>query len=210
MNDATSALTAGGRASQSRIDGVPEHPDVVLDGLRDQDLPTLCRWFNTIEELHFWTTRRLPRPYEDVEADIRNRCRVGLFTVIRNELTGEPSGFLDGRVRELHGVAEFEVYLPRESRLRSGLVAIYRFVSHLFRSYPLRKVYCQTYAYNSRVVHLLEASGFVKDGCFKEFTWWQDRYWDMYVYSLDRSALESLERGEGRVGHLLSQLRRAP
>ncbi|MEX1254272.1 MAG: GNAT family protein [Dehalococcoidia bacterium] len=170
MNEAMPPLTADGRASQAITDGVTEHPDVVLDGLRDDDLPALCAWFNNIDELHFWTTRRLPRPYADLEADIRDRCRVGLFTVIRSLATGEPCGFLDGKVRELHGVAEFEVYLPAGSRLRSGLVAIYRFVSHLFASYPLRKVYCQTYAYNSRVVHLLEASGFVKEGCFKEFT----------------------------------------
>ena len=109
-------------------------------------------------------------------------------------------------MRDLHGVAEVEVYVPDKWRLRSGLWGVYRFFSHLFDSYPIRKVYCQTYAYNWRVLHLLEAAGFVKEGCFQDFTWWQDRYWDMLVYSLERATLEAIQRGEGRIGRLYRRL----
>ncbi len=199
----------------SNVPGPPDEPagprdgraqtlagSITLDSVREEDLPTLCQWMNNIDDLHLWTTRRRPIIYEDLESDIRRRCRTGLFTVIRDTKTREVLGFLDGTLRERHGIAEFEVYVPDTRRLRRGLWGIYRFVSHLFASYPLRKVYCQTYAYNHNVVRLLEASGFVKEGSFKDFTWWRDRYWDMFAYSLERETLEAIQRGEGRIGRL--------
>ncbi len=182
---------------------------VILDSVRTEDLPTLSRWMNNVDELHLWTTRRTPMLYEDLEADIRERCRAGLFTVLRNGETQELVGFLDGTVRDLHGIAEFQVYVPRKWRMGSGLHGVwgvYRFVSHLFNNYSLRKAYCQTYAYNTRVIHLIESTGFVKEGCFKNFTWWRDKYWDMLVYSLDRRTLEAVQRREGRFGRLLRRL----
>lgn len=174
----------------------------VIDGLKETDLPIVCRWMNDISELHLWTKRRRVAPYAELAEEVKRRCREGLFAVVRSNETDDPIGFVDGKLREPHGVAELEMYIAPEWRMRGGILAVGQMVEHLFVSYPLRKLYCQLFAYNEPIVGVVTGIGFVEEGRFRDFTWWNDRYWDLIVLSLDRAAFRSAVAGGGRVGRL--------
>ncbi len=98
-----------------------------------------------------------------------------LFAVIRHAAGGEPGGFVDATIRERHEVAEFECYIEKQWRPRGAVTAIARLIRHLFVNWPIRKLYCQTFAYNEDSTRILARIGFHEVGRFREFVWRVDR-----------------------------------
>ncbi len=177
-----------------------------LDGARPEDYPPLFRWLNDLDELPLWTVRRKPMLAADLAQHVESRGRAGVFLIIRSGATGEPAGFIDATVRERHEVAEFECYIDERWRGSAAVIAIGGMINHLFASYPIRSLYCQTYAYNPASIRLLRKIGFQEIGRFSEFVWWRDRYWDLVVLCLERCAVEAALNGDGYLGGLRTRL----
>jgi len=175
---------------------------VRLDGVHKNDFDILAQWMNNLEDLRLWTSRRKVLPYDDLHRLIVERCRSGLFTIIRDTQDGEPLGFIDGTLHQRDAIAEFEVYVPEEARSTKAVRGVIQFVAHMFTNYPIRKLYCQVYEYNWQTRRLLQGAGFVEEGRFKEFIWWKDRYWDFHIYCLERQTWASAEQAGGPLGRL--------
>jgi RimJ/RimL family protein N-acetyltransferase len=170
---------------------------VSLDGVRPSDMDPVASWMNELGDLHLWSPRRKPLSYEDMHEFIRQRARVGLFAVIRHTASGQPGGFIDGNFHERDCVGEIEVFISSELRERGAARPIVEFIGHMFVNYPIRALFAQVYEYNLPMIALLEKAGFCHEGSLRDYVWWQDRYWDVRYYRLDRSAWE-----DGRLGRI--------
>lgn len=180
-----------------------------LDSIRDTDYEQIYQWMNNLDELPLWSGRRKLILYDDFVEHVLQRSRTGFFMVVREPSGPRPIGFLEGSLREKDGTADFLAYFASEWRNRVHTsMAIVRFLSHLFESYPIRKIYCQVYAYNEHSRSLIQRIGFEEEGRFKEYVWWQDRYWDLHVLSLRRSVWQEAQRGTGSLGRLRRRLER--
>ncbi|MBE7385748.1 MAG: GNAT family N-acetyltransferase [Leptolyngbya sp. SIO1E4] len=62
-------------------------------------------------------------------------------------------------------------------------------LDHLFATTDLNKLYCQTAAFNTASVKLLEKLGFHRDGILREHHELDGRLWDDFVYSMLRHEL---------------------
>lgn len=181
---------------------------VRLDAVREEDLNQLYAWMNDLDELPLWSVRRKQLLYQDVVDYVQDRSRSGLMTLIRYRETGAPIGFVEGVVRDRDGVGDFLLFIGHEWRgRRLVLQALGLFGRHIFTSFPLRKIYCHGYAFHDHSLALMREGGFVEEGRFKDHIWWNDRYWDMHVLSLDRASWEAGERGDGGVGRFLKAAR---
>jgi RimJ/RimL family protein N-acetyltransferase len=129
--------------------------------------------------------------------------------IIRHEASGEAVGFADATIRERHGIAEFECYIDPVWRRRGVVAAIAQVIRHLFTNWPIRKLYCQTFAYNDDSTRILSRIGFAEVGRFREFIWRDDRYWDLVVFCLDRATRQAAVAGEGALGRVRGRLVRS-
>jgi RimJ/RimL family protein N-acetyltransferase len=170
---------------------------VSLDGVRASDMDLLASWMNDVGDLHLWSPRRKPLSYEDMHDFIRQRARVGLFAVMRHTPSGQPVGFVDGNFHERDCVGEIEVFISPELRERGAGRPIVEFIGHMFVNYPLRSLFAQVYEYNITMISLLQKGGFQHEGSLRDYVWWQDRYWDVRIYRLDREVWEN-----GRLGRI--------
>jgi len=104
-------------------------------------------------------------------------------------------------VHERDSTAEFLVYVRPESRRKlAAFVGIARFVDQLFVNYPTRKVYCEVYGFNRQSLRWLQRFGFGEEGRFRDYIWWDGRFWDVCVFSLDRATWVAGQRGVGAWG----------
>jgi ribosomal-protein-alanine N-acetyltransferase len=74
-----------------------------------------------------------------------------------------------------------------------SLKAAFLYIAYLFEHGAYRKVYAEVFAYNKTCIRLLSKLQFEQEGCLKEFQWWQDRYWDQYIFSLTRNSFDRLK-----------------
>lgn len=61
-----------------------------------------------------------------------------------------------------------------------------KFVDELFRNYPLKKIFTDVYDYNKQSLLSNLDSGFVEEGCLKEFRYHNGKYYDLHVLGLSR------------------------
>lgn len=67
-----------------------------------------------------------------------------------------------------------------------GMAMLTLALEHLFSTTDLNKLYCQTAAFNTASVKLLEKLGFHQDGILREHHKLDGRLWDDFVYSMLR------------------------
>lgn len=175
-----------------------ERGDVRLEPPRDADLEVLYGWSVNIEEIQLWSLQRSLMLFDDFAEHIRRQVRFGLFFVIRDTSAGHAIGFIEGAIQDRDSSAEFLVYLGASHRgSAKGLIGIGRFLRHVFRSYPVERLYCSVYGFNRQSLRFVKHGGFVEEGRFREYVWWRDRFWDMHVFALDRQTWQDGNNGCG-------------
>jgi len=168
---------------------------VVIDSLRDSDIPALYQWANDLSELGYWTMRRRQWLREDYEAHIKQMAReFGIF-IVRSDRADEPVALIEVTTRELDGVAEMLLYVaPEHRRGRAWLNGMMQVIQHAFASLPLHKILFRIFEFNRRTLHIMRAARLKEEGRFKEVVWHGTRYWDMFVFGFSRPEWDS---GEG-------------
>lgn len=75
-----------------------------------------------------------------------------------------------------------------DSRAGAGAVeGVALFFRYLFRHWPLRKIYLESLEFNiPQYASAIELGLFREEGCFRAHHYFDDRYWDMYIYSVYR------------------------
>lgn len=82
-----------------------------------------------------------------------------------------------------------------EEKERNGVVGAEAgmiFLNYLFKSYPIRKVYCTVYEYNRMSMSFLKNAGFKTEGILKEHKYFDGKYYDMNVLTFYREDLPDL------------------
>lgn len=80
-------------------------------------------------------------------------------------------------------------YIDKNFRkgLYAGLICI-KFIDTIFKYYSIRKVYSEVYGYNEESISCHRSIGFTQEGCFKEDHYYNNKYWDTYIFSFMREA----------------------
>ncbi|OGO08187.1 MAG: hypothetical protein A2Y61_07235 [Chloroflexi bacterium RBG_13_60_13] len=177
-----------------------------LSSIRDEDLPVLYEWFSGTEETHLWTQSRYPLSLDDFAQDMRQRMQTGIALAIRDTSSGRCIGF--GELHEIaprEGTAAFLVHIEKEARSAGlGMLSVLEILTYAFTSYSLRKIYADTYEYNTLASALLRAAGFLEEGRLRKHLWWRDRYWDLTRWAITRKGFEGLAQvllGGWGLGH---------
>lgn len=85
------------------------------------------------------------------------------------------------------------VYVMAEYRnLGVGAMCSLQFLDELFRDYPMRKIYLSIYDYNRQSLQSNLHAGFREEGCFKEYRYFNGKYWDMHILAIDRNTFYKL------------------
>lgn len=152
-----------------------------LRSVREEDYRVLFNWRTDAFEFHLWDSlRRLPT-FEDFKQQTQEMLRRTIsFMVIANkddDHVGLVQAYgINPEANHCFTMAYIAPAYRRKPHAAEGYIAL---LESLFRTMPLRKVYADIFDFNSHPMKPLMAGGFVEEGCFREHTWHDDRYWDV-------------------------------
>jgi RimJ/RimL family protein N-acetyltransferase len=90
-----------------------------------------------------------------------------------------------------NGTAYIAVVLtPRIQQTGAGIEAVSLFVNYLFATWNFRKLYLEAVEFTYRAYKSGEGRVFNVEGCLKDFHYYQRRFWDLYILTIDRQAAE--------------------
>lgn len=103
----------------------------------------------------------------------------------------------------LDGHCRFSLAVTPEMRgAGCGAIVSFRFLQHLFDSYPLRKVYFHVYAYNADSMACARALAGQEECVLKEYHYHKGAYHDLHVFAVDRrmydTRISKFVKGGGR------------
>ena len=129
--------------------------------------------FTTQNKFRKWLMHKFQTAYHDFYM-IRYRTEIIGFVHNYN------FNVLDGR-------CTITVYIDKTYR-KSGLgaYAAVKFMGVLFQTYPLRKIYATVYDYNTASLKMIISAGFSKEGTLHAYRYFDDKYADLHILSLDR------------------------
>lgn len=118
------------------------------------------------------------------------------FYVIEDTKTRSLVGFVysyDFRASDGHCM--ICVYVkPQYRNIGIGALCGLRFLHELFRDYSMRKIYLSIYDYNRQSLLSNLHAGFVEEGCYKAYRFYDGKYWDMHVLAITRDTFYRLHR----------------
>ena len=93
----------------------------------------------------------------------------------------------------LEGHTRMTVAVKKEYILSGvGCMIATKFLEYLFKTYSLRKVYMHVYDYNNNSINLLQKIGLTEEAKLKEYHYYNNKYYDMIIYSITRKENELL------------------
>jgi RimJ/RimL family protein N-acetyltransferase len=115
-------------------------------------------------------------------------ARQSAFFLVTLKDSGVPLGFVQAyNLNAQEGWCFTSAFIVSDYRRGPHAAEAYiALLEYLFRSFPFRKVYADVFAFNMDAYQPLMAGGFVEEGCFKQHTWHDDRYWDVHRLAMYR------------------------
>ena len=164
--------------------------DLTLVPVSRKYLPLLHRWGSDPSSLYLWTSRRdILSEDEHAETLTSSRLReyYHVFLMVLNS-KNEAVGFVYSYDISLADGFVFITLFLEPSNRKSGLgaKAAMLFCDYLFAYYPLRKIYCDIFEYNTKSLATLKNSGFEVEGALKKHRFFQGRYHTLYRLALYR------------------------
>ena len=160
-----------------------------------QQLFTGRNSFNTRPEFERWLVRKLDGEFYD-------------FLIAADATSDDALGFAysyDFRPFDGHCKLTCCVF-DADSRLGAGALIGLLMADHLFRCYPLRKIYTEVYSYNERSmrIHRKASHGWKEVAVFEDYRYLSGDYHDLHVFCMERdvfyqrySKLVTWLRGKG-------------
>jgi RimJ/RimL family protein N-acetyltransferase len=94
---------------------------------------------------------------------------------------------------------------PRFRQRGMGTEMLNIAITHLFSTTTLNKLYCQTAAFNTASIKLLEKLNFHQDGVLREHHELDGKLWDDYIYSILRRDWREIDLERFSVGTQIAQ-----
>lgn len=113
------------------------------------------------------------------------------FMIILNKENNYPIGFIYSfDYNDKNQTIYTAICIKAEYRKNIvGATAGMIFYNKLFKTTPLRKIYCTVYEYNKDSLNLLKTAGFKEEGLLKKHRFFNGNYYNMYIMSLNREDL---------------------
>lgn len=118
------------------------------------------------------------------------------FMVIIDMITNLPIGFIyTYNFNRQNDYIFFAIYLEKRARTNMNIaVTSMIFFNYIFKYYPIRKIYCSLFDYNSISKKVLKTAGFQLEGCLKQYRYFNREYHDMSIYALFRNEFYNLKQ----------------
>ena len=138
----------------------------------------------------FWTDEREFYGYnqfiEHFQTELRRFYHV--YFIILDKKSKLPVGFVYSyNFNRSDGLLYETIYIcPKYQSRGYGAEAGLLFSNYLFCFFPIRKIYCDVYGYNSKSQQLLKGVGFKLEGQLREHRYFNGAYHDMYRFATFR------------------------
>lgn len=122
-------------------------------------------------------------------------CDFHDFMIISDNNYSVPIGFIyTYNYDEQNDHIYFSIYLDEKSREGINIaITGFIFFDYLFKYYPLRKIYCSIFDYNTISKTVLKNAGFKLEGILKDYRYYNRKFHDMCIYSLFRKDFYALK-----------------
>ncbi len=116
------------------------------------------------------------------------------FMIALNNNGNIPIGFINSfDYNSNDGYLNIAIFIEKKYRktifpLEIGLV----FLNYLFSRYPIRKIYCTVYNYNTDSLNFLKKAGFSLEGELQKHKYFNGEYHNMKIFVLYRDKLEEI------------------
>lgn len=153
-----------------------------------------------------WSCASLNGFQEKLESRLRHRwCHYRLFTKQPNQQCFGFAYCYNSSVQS--GTAFLSLFTnPATSSHQLNMHAGYLYLSYLFYCANIRKIYAEVLEYNPSCLKLCQRIGFQQEGKLSDYQYWNDRYWDQFILSLNREQFASVCKQQQRVLQKLSCL----
>jgi RimJ/RimL family protein N-acetyltransferase len=149
--------------------------------------------FGDSERAHLWGQRRVCDEEQLLETwRVWSAQRIGAkFIVLR---LGRPVGLVFDYERSLEdGHTKIVALLLDDEMARgAGAIATALFVEWLFQNVPLCKVCFDVFAFNTKVVRMLQKLGVRQEMQRRDHRYWNGRHWDQLGFAVGREELAGL------------------
>lgn len=117
----------------------------------------------------------------------KNIHNIHIKLLIKSNDTGQIIGYIlsynynrtDGHVR-----IDCDIHLKYMNEYTNEVLSL--FCNYLYTCFPIRKIYFEIFNnFESNIIELLEKVGFEQEACLKEDTFYNNKYYDKYVFTLD-------------------------
>lgn len=117
------------------------------------------------------------------------------FMIIIDNNTALPIGFIyTYNFNRQNDYIYFSIYLEEKNRKNINVAtAGIIFFNYIFKYFPIRKIYCSVFDYNSVSEKVLKNAGFQLEGQLKEYRYYNRKYHDMNIYALFREDFYELK-----------------
>ncbi|WP_157472671.1 phosphopantetheine-binding protein [Frankia sp. EAN1pec] len=117
----------------------------------------------------------------------------GIFAqfVVFNEVNSQPVGLVQLYNADPSRGTGYVGAVFIQGLMHTGLPieAFDMFLRYVFRVWTFRKLYMEIPAYNYDLIKSGRGKYFEVEGCLKDYTYYDGRYWDEYILSLDRDSV---------------------
>lgn len=117
----------------------------------------------------------------------KNINNIHIKLLIKSNITGQFIGYIlsykhnkaDGHIR-----IDFEIASEYINKYCGEVISL--FCNYLYICFPIRKIYFEMYNhYENNFLQMLEKIGFKEEACLKEDTFFNNKYYDKHILSLD-------------------------
>lgn len=164
---------------------IPKDIDFLYETMNanDQFLFSTKLKFSTYQSFKHWLLGGLNNKFHD-------------FFIVRDLITNIEIGYVYNYDFSLqNGHCKLVVYIcPKYRKTGVGAFATVDFISYLFETYPLRKLYSTIYEYNSESLKCNRSAGFVEEGVLKDYRYYNGELHNIHYLSLSRQTYEQRMR----------------
>lgn len=162
---------------------------VRLQLFMSSDIPLLYQWMMDPEDQYLFSTTLNINSLEHFSKWLHFQMENSFHDFFMMGDIGNRYGYMHTYdFSMIDGTCYVCVYVRKDMR-NSGIAGFYyiQFMDHLFRVYPLRKIYITVYGYNLQSLNSNLKAGFEQEGIMKGSKYHDGKYHDTYILSITRN-----------------------
>lgn len=170
---------------------------ILLRPLENQDLETLYKFRNSLSFINLCSVRRNTISIEEFKKELEKdfeRDRHIQFLIEHKKNNQVVGTIYSYNFNKADGHAFITTYIDDQFQNKGyGAEAFILFLSYLFKTYSLYKVYTEVYEYNFPSLSALQNTDFSEEGRFKKHKLFDGKRYDLIRFAIYRSSLDKID-----------------